>query len=200
MEVTYSEEYIQKLLHHKYLSTAKYKINNVYLFRPDWESDFFLIQKSSGYCYEIEIKISKSDFKNDIKKVDKHSIIKTGLYKERRGKYDLNASGERELTYTYTDKPWKLRPNKFYYCVPDGLIDVKDIPEYAGLQYVSKNRITTIKEAPFIHKEKFQFEEKLCNKFYWYWLTNEKELYRYKELTKELYEELNKLKDKHRVI
>jgi len=46
----------------------KYEQRNSYVF--DWECDFFSMAKS-GYCYEVEIKLSRSDFFADFKK-DKH--------------------------------------------------------------------------------------------------------------------------------
>ncbi|WP_336734510.1 hypothetical protein [Chryseobacterium sp. VD8] len=36
-------------------------------FQADWEADILIVD-SEGYSHEIEIKLSKSDFKNDFKK------------------------------------------------------------------------------------------------------------------------------------
>ncbi len=52
----------------------KYELFNAYVFNEGWESDFFSIT-SSGYCYEVEVKISRSDFFADFKK-DKHELFK----------------------------------------------------------------------------------------------------------------------------
>jgi len=59
-------------------------------------------------------------------------------------------------------------PNKFWYCCPKGMIPLNELPEYAGLYYIDKNmRMTVVKKAPFIHKEKEDLRQVLLDKFYW---------------------------------
>jgi hypothetical protein len=135
-----SEGKIQNMLNSKYIGNAKYKVPNIFVF--GWESDFFL-QKENGYCYEFEIKISRSDFLADFKK-------------------------QRHINIQKQEK--KLKPNKFYYVVPVGMVSKEEVPNYAGLMYVNDFSIITIKEAPFIHKEKLKLEDNLCHKFYHYWV------------------------------
>lgn len=64
-----NEKLIQKALFKKFIS-HRYKFLNVYFFEN--ESDY-LTFLPNGYCYEVEIKISRSDFKADFKKI-KHEI------------------------------------------------------------------------------------------------------------------------------
>ncbi len=64
-----TEKLIQKALF-KNFHSHKYRFLNIYFFEN--ESDFLSFMPN-GYCYEIEIKISRSDFKADFKKV-KHDI------------------------------------------------------------------------------------------------------------------------------
>lgn len=64
-----TEKSIQKALLNAF-SSHKYKFTNVYYFNN--ESDW-LSWLDSGFCYECEIKISRSDFKADFKK-EKHSV------------------------------------------------------------------------------------------------------------------------------
>ena len=66
-----TEKSIQKALFRAF-NSHEYKFTNVYYFNneSDWLS--FL---QSGFCYECEIKISRSDFKADFKK-EKHTIHK----------------------------------------------------------------------------------------------------------------------------
>jgi hypothetical protein len=66
-----TEKLIQKALF-RLFSSHEFKFTNTYFFNneSDWLS--FL---SSGFCYECEIKISRSDFKADFKK-EKHRIHK----------------------------------------------------------------------------------------------------------------------------
>jgi len=132
-----------------WLINFDYHLTNSFVF--NWESDYFAISKS-GYVYEIEIKVTRSDFKADFNKVEKHNILKS-----RKGKM----------------------PNKFYYCCPIGLISPDEIPEYAGLYYFDKNRyplisIIEIKRAKFLHKDNYLkehwFTKKLMNKFYYKYL------------------------------
>lgn len=66
-----NEKSIQKALFNLFYS-HKFKFTNTYFFKN--ESDF-LSFLPNGYCYECEIKISRSDFKADFKK-EKHSVHK----------------------------------------------------------------------------------------------------------------------------
>lgn len=121
---------------------AHYRVSNVYFFGGGYgETDFLVVQKS-GLIFDIEIKISRSDFFADFKKKIKHDK----LSKPQDG----------------TDKP-----NKFYYAVPKGLVTVNEIPEYAGLLYIDGNHIYEAKPAPILHKNKLEFRNRLADKFYY---------------------------------
>ncbi len=144
---------IQDALNYRFpRNRVMYKINNSYIFR--WESDFFVMQRN-GYCYEIEIKISRDDFFADFDKKEKHLILETGkgkpLYKSDKD---------------WESRIWK-RPNKFFYCVPDGLIKINELPKYAGLMTVSDMGYPEIeKQAPFLHKEILNLDKILAHKFF----------------------------------
>src|SRR5665647_215120 len=77
----HSEGSISQILNSKYKDTARFRVPNIYVFKNDWETDFFVVQKASGYCYDIEIKVTRSDFFADFKKRDKHQILKNGFFK-----------------------------------------------------------------------------------------------------------------------
>lgn len=165
-----TEKDIIEILDNFYFKQVKYCINNVYVFKYNWESDFLILRKN-GYCAEYEIKISKSDFKADFKKLQKHSILETGKYIQKRKRF-LKYNEKRLPIYKYweEEKEYKLRPNKFFYVVPKGLITIEDIPKYTGLIYINEDKtIQVIKEAPFTHKEKLgdKLINILCNKFYY---------------------------------
>jgi len=119
------------LLKEKYYSENKV-FKNVYW--DSFECDILVI-KNSLYTIEYEIKISRSDFKNDKKKFDPY---------RNKTKSESIISGD--------------RTNYFYYVVPDGLITTDEVPEYAGLIYVKKSgkyiSFENIKKAPKIHKQK----------------------------------------------
>lgn len=177
--VNLSEAIICDKLNRRYAGNCKYKLANAFIFKRDWESDFF-VQKQNGYAYEFEVKISRSDFFNDKKKVEKHLILETGKYQSKGslGNWD-DASKRWIYEEKITEHEHELRPNKFFYVVPENLIKVEEVPKYAGLMYVPKDDyrgIVTVKEAPFIHKNKLEFEKVLCNKFYNYWLEMKRQI------------------------
>jgi hypothetical protein len=148
--VNHTEATVLKAVHNYFSSGYKYCIKNSFIFRYDWESDYFCINKE-GYAFEVEAKISRADFKNDVKK-EKHLLFVENLNK-------------------------RLTPNKFYYAVPRDLIKIEEIPKYAGLIYVDATHATIIKRAPFIHKIKTDFRKILCDKFYYQWLNDKKKLH-----------------------
>jgi hypothetical protein len=110
-------------------------VPNFYINSP-WEMDLCRITKA-GIVYEYEIKISRSDFKNDFKKANKHSVIKNG------GRIC----------------------NFFYFVVPEGLITKDEIPEYCGLYYYTKHdSFTLVKSPKRLHKNKFNDYKMLAEK------------------------------------
>lgn len=143
----HTEKSMLKAVHNYFSTGYRYCIKNSFIFRFDWESDYFCINKE-GYSFEIEVKISKADFRNDIKK-EKHKLFEQNLNK-------------------------RLIPNRFYYAVPKGLIEEKDVPKYAGLIIVDGSHAIIQKRAPFIHKNKYDFRKILCDKFYFQWLNQKK--------------------------
>lgn len=138
-----------KAVHNYFSNDYKYCIKNSFIFRYDWESDYFCVNKE-GYSFEIEVKITKADFKNDFKK-EKHK-----LFVEKDSK--------------------RLIPNRFYYAVPRGLISETDLPSYAGLIVVDGSHAIIQKRAPFIHKKKHDLRKILCDKFYYNWMLQKKKL------------------------
>ncbi len=128
-------------LNHIYLTNPKYVVNNLRIFM--WESDFAACTRA-GYWYEVEVKVSRADFRADFKKIEKHNILAS------------RAEG--------------LRPNYFAYAVPEGLIKPDEVPEYAGLIYFGDNPhyYTGGKPTPQLHKEKIPDEAlRLTEKFYY---------------------------------
>ena len=109
-----------------------------------WKSDLLFLSKS-GIWTEIEIKVSRADFLADLKKVEKHSIL--------------------------ADKEHLVKPNRFFYAVPEGLIQPEEVPEYAGLLWVMKSgcHFTVMKRpAPLLHGHKITPEDlMLADKFYY---------------------------------
>lgn len=140
-KIEYTEQSVLRILNSNFLSNPKYLINNLYVF--GWESDYLAFTKS-GYWYEVEVKISRADFKADMNKIKKHDVLSGEIVNARK-------------------------PNYFYYAVPEGLIQEKDIPVYAGLIYITgnNNSYKIIRTAPKLHKEKLKIN--LQDKFYYNW-------------------------------
>lgn len=146
---------ITRALWSKFVS-HKYKFANVYFFSN--ESDF-LTFTTTGYTYDFEIKISRSDYLADFNK-PRHKIFENLL----QGKDYVVIKGHTwkwkhkpQYTSITIDKMETRVGNRFYFVVPYGLIGKDEVPDYAGLIYVQENNIDTclkIKEAPLLHKHK----------------------------------------------
>jgi hypothetical protein len=125
----------------------RYSISNAYIF--NWESDYLTVT-DSDYVIEIESKVSRSDFKDDFKKVEKHALLEAESCDN------------------------SLRPNKLYYCTPRGLLGTWELPKHAGLIEVHRDKngelvCTTVREAKFIHKDSIlnSIKDTLLLKFSW---------------------------------
>jgi hypothetical protein len=153
-----------------------YPIFNSFIF--DWESDFFAISKS-GYSVEVEVKVSRQDFKKDFAcKTAKHLIF-TGHKRDQicvpHGGISVNRTyspitRQIETSAEYSTirylKPCDKLPNKFFYACPEGLISPSEVPPYAGLIWTTKFGSTIVKPAPFLHKIKNNFDSILLGKYY----------------------------------
>lgn len=150
-------------LRNYYQERVYYYVENIYCFDSYYKETDLLLVQNNKYCIDIEVKTSRSDFLADKKKIHKHSILKNGYFTvdyRYGGKYEVNES-------IYTNN----RPNKFFYCCPENLIKISEIPNYAGLIYVLESgEIKKIKEAKFLHKEIIEIEPVLCRKFYYSYL------------------------------
>ncbi len=136
----HTEESITTILRSHFNQGYTYRLNNIFIYGEDWESDYFCID-DEGYAYEFEIKISRADFKHDFKKY-KHFLFKK------------------------PDKRGLLMPNRFYYVVPDGMVVAEDIPKYAGLIYVVGKHLKFIRRAPLIHTYKRDYRKRIASKVY----------------------------------
>jgi len=133
---------IQKSLDNLF-SDAKYLVNNCYFFAGKYKETDKLIINQNGILVDVEIKVSRQDYKCEFKKVHKHQILsdKEGIFKDK--------------------------PNRFYFAVPENLIKVEEVPEYAGLIYVKESGYcATVKKAPLLHKDRIQYAERLLGKLY----------------------------------
>lgn len=141
-------------------SLYKRKQNRIFhnLYIGSWEADILEIT-TSRYSYEYEVKISKSDFKNDALKS-----------KRSRSFFDITTKQIKQLPDILKHDVLKQgkRTNYFYFVVPDGLIKAEDVPEWAGLIYYIRyinydmfgqvvrvvSDFKTIKKASILHHNK----------------------------------------------
>ena len=141
---------VQKAIYKNYYRTGyKFFIPNIYLF--DWESDLLGVN-TSDYLIEYEVKVTRADFKNDMKKKERHHTLETGMKKKHSRKSYNVETGKYEETNIGEIKA--NRPNKFYYVCPKGVIKKEDVPSYCGLIYLDDRYLRQIKAAPFLHKRK----------------------------------------------
>lgn len=167
---------ITKALYKYYQDTNKYCIQNMYLFDyPMGEEDFVVI-KNNGYICTYEVKISRSDFKADFNKKERHQILENGWYTSDQKQFKPDTKWLEY--YQPGEQIPRNRPNKFFYVCPENLIKKEEVPKYAGLIYITEdNRLLKIKEPPFLHKNIIDVTTTICNKFYYAYL----ELKKYKE-------------------
>lgn len=191
----HTEKTIQLSLFRKY-NSHRYKFANVFYFEN--ESDFLTFTQS-GMCYEFEVKISRSDFFIDSKKIrsrkyDSKNTNKKYYIKTHGSCFKSNPSWElcesypeliecKEYQYSSFRSVLDIKinsstsisiipnsslrmPNKFFYVVPENLIYIDEIPDFAGLIYIDDfGNIKKIKEPKFLHKDKVD-PIKLFNRIY----------------------------------
>jgi hypothetical protein len=185
MELT--EKYIQKLLFKKFPpGPYLYHLCNSFVFHHAWESDFYF-QSKSGVHIEVEIKISRSDFRKDALKYRKHEILNRVANKgvqqipfpHKKDKYahistwdDVSLTGQNSSINWFDVKKDPV-PNKFYYAAPQGLLDIDEIPDYSGLiQVYNTGELLIVKKAPIIHNVKHSIDHILLKKLYWKYINH----------------------------
>lgn len=109
---------------------------NVYI--GPFEADIVEITKD-GYAHEFEVKISRSDFHMDSAKEKKYR------WADNIKKYEHLVNGD--------------HVNSFSFVVPEGLVTVEEVPEWAGLIYAKpygtdRYRFDIVKKAKRLSKEK----------------------------------------------
>lgn len=150
-----------------FLGNHEYILQNAYIF--NWESDIFALSKSK-YAVEIEVKVSKSDFLADFKKIEKHLLLKNRSKKwimcDKRV-YEGAQWFYKYCTFKYKEVK-KCIPNRFYYAAPVGILKLSDIPDYAGFieVYNDGRQFEIIKKAPLLHKEVNDLKKELLSKMY----------------------------------
>lgn len=124
---------------------------------PGWfECDVFAIT-NAGYMHEFEIKLTKQDFKKDA---------------EKSGGWRAKAIGL-PAKYARIENRDEQGPSRFYYVLPEGIVDSADVPEWAGIHRATSGRFGVVlrkeREAKIIHKKKVEplIIERVSKTFYW---------------------------------
>lgn len=112
-----------------------------------WECDLFTLSKADIFK-EYEIKISRSDFRNDAQKgkrmlryVDNRWAVESVNKHKKLAERDVNG------------------PMRFWFVAPAGIIPIEEVPAFAGLLIAEELKhgvdFRIEKKAPKLHSEKF---------------------------------------------
>lgn len=200
-----TEKFIQKALLW-YWKSHQYKFANIFYFEN--ESDWLSFLKS-GFCYEAEVKVSRSDFFADFKKTrheiqskkndgSKYFIRRYGTEIIRNPSWELTAEypelvtakefrsyrGRWQNQQEYFSVNFEMEistrieflkvenqnlPNKFFYAVPEGMVSADEVPEYAGLLYVTETgQVKKVRDGKFIHRDKLDIKRAFNKAYYVY--------------------------------
>lgn len=133
------ESKIRSLLVQKFIKGGGEVVFAPNVFVYEWESDLLMLDQVNDIT-EFEIKSSKWDFLQDAKKVLKHRILTTSI----------NAD---------------ISPNFFYFVGEPHIVDLDNVPEYAGVYHVLKGKrpgqyfLKRVKDPQALHSDSFSFRK-----------------------------------------
>lgn len=123
-----------------------------------FECDIFAVTKAM-YWAELEIKVSVSDFLADQKK-----MLHVGRAGQNMSRRFARIAQETKSKHQALADGYKRGPNRFYYVMPDGLVKPEDVPDWAGLIYVTVHKnlsgehqylmLHQVRNGRLLHKEK----------------------------------------------
>lgn len=143
---------------------------------PWWECDLWAVTKA-GYEIEYEIKTSMPDFRCDAKKAQDGTFLRSA-----QGEVERDGRGRllRQTTYKHDQLVAGAGPSRFYYVVPESLVEpVRPcLPAWAGLVACvpwgrGRARVRSIVvQAPQLHRRKVdrrRLEQAKKTMWYRYW-------------------------------
>jgi hypothetical protein len=146
-----SEREVQDWLYRYLYKKGQLSICPCYTPAGWFECDMFAITKTGCYV-EYEIKLTVADFRADAKKSDGRDE----RYDKETRKFVECAPRVKHAQLAAADPKG---PSAFYYVVPAGLIEAKDVPVWAGLIHFDTKKwcgslsgMSEIKRAPKLHK------------------------------------------------
>jgi len=127
-----------------------------------WECDLLAVSKAR-FGTEYEVKLTRADFKADTKKARRA----LGVYPPQL-----------EFKHMLLRQASERGPNRFYYVVPEGMIALNELPEWAGLIEVREFPSGRIvmgyrRKAPLIHRLPVpeatieRMRVNLCHRYWW---------------------------------
>ncbi len=138
-----TEREIQQAFYNRNWQRYEIVVNNMYVTNAFSESDLFAVRES-GFCDEIEIKKTKSDFNADFDKVIRKNC-------RDFNKHEQISNGD-------------LTCNYFSFLIPEPLFDRVAIPDYAGVYLFSEwggdLYVFEKKKPPRLHARKITLERK----------------------------------------
>lgn len=140
-----------------------------------WESDHYAVTKA-GYAVEFEIKTSVADFKADAKKQKDGRAMRDGqgYVRDDKGGFIYSSDNKHEQLAAKCIHG----PSRFYFVCPEGVLQVRDMPEWAGLIWAFEKKFWRYpicheqKPAPKLHRQKVDQSvlETIRNAMYYrYW-------------------------------
>lgn len=133
-------------------------------YTPDgwFECDLFELTEA-GYTVEYEVKISRGDFFADSKK--------------HQRRWDRTSNEDRYLyKHDHLEKGLAL-PNRFYYVAPKGLIQLDEVPVWAGFIEMEMSEYSghlfekIVRHAPRLHERKSLLKQALYCTAYHRWIS-----------------------------
>lgn len=125
---------------------------NVYLDGDNNEMDLCCVRKS-GYIEEIEVKISKSDFQADFKKIAYLKLTENELLTMPRLWNSMGKVNKHEAI-----AQGRVLCNRFSFLMPRDLVEKCDIPDYAGIWVydpdTKREWVSQLRTATLLHKRK----------------------------------------------
>ena len=160
-----TESHIQERLR-LFFDNHRYILTNSYVF--NWESDFFSVTKT-GTVYEVEIKISKSDFKKDFEK-DKHVLFRNAINKKQTFTVEAYNWGRGDLLMMLKVGFLKVRNRRFDMSIDESFTDAEDSFGYWQLRdrFVTMDYVERPLYAPICNFRYHKLSElSIPNRFYY---------------------------------
>jgi hypothetical protein len=128
---------------------------------PKWfENDVFEVTRA-GYWHEYEVKVSRSDFFADFAKCK-------WLWDECGSLFGK----EKATKHTLLSSHAEFGPSRFTFVVAEGIVELDEVPEWAGLMIVKPARygvnIRQVKKAPRLHGLKHDMQHTKMTCYYRY--------------------------------